>query len=155
MSSSCSRRFVFAMHLASCDIRRYKRHGEKDHANFTCGIRRYHRTHDLPSSDSSIRRFSEDKDGHLLKQIMPPVEWPSEKFKDVGQRHHHWLDLVSKYEALCGEKVTDTVRITLALQAVKGNPPQSLNVTASDATTWSQAHSHLINYFNNATSQGN
>ena len=59
------------------------------------------------------------------------------------------LELVSKYEAISCEKVTDTVKITLALQNVRGNLAQFLNVSVSDST-WSQVHSLLINYFNNA-----
>ena len=46
-------------------------------------------------------------------------------------------------------KVTDTVKITFALQNVKGNFPRSLNVSVSNSISWSQVHSFLINYFNN------
>ena len=86
----------------------------------------------------------------LLKQIMSPVEWNTEKSKDVIQQYYHWLELISKYEAISSEKITDTVKITLALQNVKGNLAQSLNVSISDSTTWPQVHALLINYFNNA-----
>ena len=86
----------------------------------------------------------------LLKQIMSPVEWNAEKSKDVIQQYYHWLELISKYEAISSEKITDTVKITLALQNVKGNLAQSLNVSISDSTTWPQVHALLINYFNNA-----
>ena len=86
----------------------------------------------------------------LLKQIMSPVEWNAEKSKDVIQQYYHWLELISKYEAISSEKITDTVKITPALQNVKGNLAQSLNVSISDSTTWSQVHALLINYFNNA-----
>ena len=61
----------------------------------------------------------------LLKQIMSPVEWNAEKSKDVIQQYYHWLELISKYEAISSEKITDTVKITLALQNVKGNLAQS------------------------------
>ena len=81
----------------------------------------------------------------LLKQIMSPVEWNAEKSKDVIQQYYHWLELISKYEAISSEKITDTVKITLALQNVKGNLAQSLNVSISDSTTWPQVHARLIN----------
>ena len=86
----------------------------------------------------------------LLEQIMSPVEWNAEKSKDVIQQYYHWLELISKYEAISSEKISDTVKITLALQNVKGNLAQSLNVSFSDSTTWPQVHAFLINYFNNA-----
>ena len=86
----------------------------------------------------------------LLKQIMSPVEWNAEKSKDVIQQYYHWLELTPKYEAISSEKISDTVKITLALQNVKGNLAQSLNVSISDSTTWPQVHALLINYFNNA-----
>ena len=86
----------------------------------------------------------------FLKQIMSLVEWSAEKLKDVIQQYYHWLELISKYEAISSEKITDTVKITLALQNVKGNLAQSLNVSISDSTTRPQVHALLINYFNNA-----
>ena len=83
---------------------------------------------------------------------MLPVEWNVEKSKDVTQQYHHWLELISKYEALNGEKVSDTIKITLALQNVRGNLAQSLNVSVSETTTWS--HVHMLfsstNYSSNA-----
>ena len=42
------------------------------------------------------------------------------------------------------------IKSTLALQSVKGNLAQSLNVSARDTTTWSQVHFFLINCFNSA-----
>ena len=54
----------------------------------------------------------------FFKQIMSPVEWNAEKSKDVIQQYHHWLELISKYEAVSSEKISDTVKITLALQNV-------------------------------------
>ena len=86
----------------------------------------------------------------LLKQIMSPVEWSAEKSKDVIQQYYHWLEPISKYEAVSSEKISDTVKIALALQNVKGNLAQSLNVSVSDSTTWPQVHALLTNYFNNA-----
>ena len=52
--------------------------------------------------------------------------------KDVIQQYYHWLELISKYETLSGEKITDRVKITLALQKVRGTLAQSLNVSVSD-----------------------
>ena len=49
------------------------------------------------------------------------------------------------------KKVAHIVKITLALQNVRSNLAQSLNVSVSDSRTWSQAHVCFINYFNNAT----
>ena len=72
----------------------------------------------------------------LLKQITSPVEWSAGKSKDVIRQYYHWLELISKYEAISLEKISDTVKITLALQNVKGNLAQSLNVSISDSTTW-------------------
>ena len=88
----------------------------------------------------------------LHKKITSPVEWSAEKSKDVTQQCYHWLELISKYEAISSEKISDTAKITLALQNVKGNLTQSLNVSLSDSTTWPQVHALRINYFNNAVS---
>ena len=40
----------------------------------------------------------------LLKQIMSPVEWNAEKSKDVIQQYFHWLELISKHEAVSSER---------------------------------------------------
>ena len=77
-------------------------------------------------------RSSKPRTVSLLKQIMSAVEWNVAKSKDVIQQCYHWLELISKYEALSGEKITDRVKITLALQNIRGNPAQSLNVNISD-----------------------
>ena len=45
-------------------------------------------------------------------------------------------------------------KTTLALQSVRGDLAQSLNINVSGSTTWSQAHSLLVNYFNNAAPLG-
>ena len=66
----------------------------------------------------------------LLKQIMSPVEWNAEKSKDVIQQCYHWLELISKYEAVSSEKISDSVKITLALQMSKGTL-LSLSTSAS------------------------
>ena len=55
---------------------------------------------------------------------MQPDDWNSKKSKDVLQQSHHWLGLVSKYEALSGEKLTDAMNVTLALcAALSENSP--------------------------------
>ena len=87
---------------------------------------------------------------HSSNRSCHRVEWNAEKSKDVIEQYYHWLELISKYEAISSEKISDTVKITLALQNVKGNLAQSLNVSISDSTTWPQVHALLINYFNNA-----
>ena len=81
---------------------------------------------------------------------MSPVEWTVEKSKDVSQQCYHWLEVTSKHEILSGEKVSDTVKITLALQNVRSNLAQSPSVNVSETTTWSQVHVLLINYNNAA-----
>ena len=67
--------------------------------------------------------------------------------------HSAVLSLAGTHLKVWGDqfgKITDTVKITLALQNVKGNLAQSLNVSISDSTTWPHVHALLINYFNNA-----
>ena len=56
----------------------------------------------------------------LLKQIMTPSEWNPEKSSNVLQMHHHWLELISKYESLSSEKIASSIKITLALQNMRG-----------------------------------
>ena len=67
----------------------------------------------------------------MLKQIMSPVEWNVEKSKDALQQYYHWLELISKYEALSGVKFTNAVKITLALQSARGNLAQPLKISVS------------------------
>ena len=55
-----------------------------------------------------------------------------------------------KCESISSEKISDTVKITMALQHVRGNLALSLNVSVSESTTWIQVRNLLINYFNNA-----
>ena len=85
----------------------------------------------------------------MLKQITSLAEWNIEKSKDVIQQCYDSLEFTSKHEALSGEKVSDTVKITLALQNVRGNLAQSSDVSVSDTTTWTQINAILMNYFNN------
>ena len=47
---------------------------------------------------------------------MSLAEWNVEKSKDVIQQYYQWIELISKYEAPSNEKISDTVKITLALQ---------------------------------------
>ena len=60
------------------------------------------------------------------------------------------MELTSKCEALSGGKVADKVKITLALQNVRDNFAQSLNIRVIDSSMWSQAQSLRVNYFNSA-----
>ena len=95
--------------------------------------------------------FSKTRTVSLLKQIMSHVEWNVKKSKDVFQQFYHWLELISKYVAFSGEKITDTVKITtLALKNFRGNFAQSVNISIREPTTWSQVHPLLVNDFNSA-----
>ena len=49
-----------------------------------------------------------------------------------------------KYEALSGEKVTDTVKETLALQNVRGNLAQSLSFSVGDSTRSPSRHQRRL-----------
>ena len=109
----------FAMRSFSFDNGRSEIHGLKDHKNDKFRLRRCHWTGDLASNDTSTRRICQTRTVTLLKQIMQPVKWNSEKSKDVLQQYHHWLTRISKYEAISGDKVNDTIKITLALQHVR------------------------------------
>ena len=40
---------------------------------------------------------------NLLKKIIQPVEWNSEKSKDLFQRYPHWMELISKNDAFIGD----------------------------------------------------
>ena len=65
----------------------------------------------------------------------------SEKSKDVLQQYRQWMEFISKYEGLCGEKY---LSITLLLQNVKESLVQTLNVSVNDSTSWPEVHSLLI-----------
>ena len=133
--------FPFAIHSVSCDFRRPKRHGQKHHANVKLSLRRSHWTGDLASNDSSVCRVIENQDG-LIAQADHVTCWVEvEKSKDVLQQYYHWMELISKYEALSGEKTTDAVTHTLTHQKDRSNLAQSLNISVSDTNTRSQGHS--------------
>ena len=73
--------------------------------------------------------------------------------KEIKGRHSAVPSLAGTHLKVWSDefgKISDTVKITLALQNVKGKLAQSLNVSISDSTTWPQVHALLINYFNNA-----
>ena len=86
----------------------------------------------------------------LLKQIMTPSEWNPEKSSNVLQLYHHWLELISKYESLSSEKIAPSIKITLALQNVRGPLANALSLSITEKSTWNDIHSLLINYFNNS-----
>ena len=85
----------------------------------------------------------------LLRQIMLPVEWNVEKSNDVTQQCYRWLELISKYEAINGENVTDKRKITLALQNVRGNLAQPLTCQCQRATS---LNGHKFILFSSTTS---
>ena len=85
----------------------------------------------------------------LLKQIMTPTEWNPGKSPNVLQMYHHWLELISKYESLSSEKIASSIKITLALQNVRGPLANALSLSINEKSTWSEIHNLLINYFNN------
>ena len=138
------------MHSASCGFRVSKCHGRKDHemsnsdSGAVIGLETWRQMSHHFAESARTRMVS------LLKQIMSPAEWNDEKSVDVIQQHYHWLEFIPKYAAISSDKIADTVNITLALQNVRGNPAQSLNVSVSESTTWPQVHNLLVNYFNTA-----
>ena len=74
----------------------------------------------------------------LLKQIMTPSEWNPEKSSNVLQLYHHWLELISKYESLSSEKIAPSIKITLALQNVRGSLANALQMPYHSASLRSQ-----------------
>ena len=86
----------------------------------------------------------------LLKQIMTPTDWNPEKPPNVLQVYHHWLELISKYESLSTEKIASNIKITLALQNVRGPLANALSLSINKKSTWDEIHTLLINYFNNS-----
>ena len=78
----------------------------------------------------------------LLKQIKTPTEWNLERSPNVLQMYHHWLELISKRESLSSEKIASSIRITLALDNVRGLLALSIN----EKSTWSEIQ-NLLNYF--------
>ena len=86
----------------------------------------------------------------LRKQIMTPTEWNPEKSPNVLQMYHHWLELISRYESLNSEKIASSIKITLALQNVRGPLANALSLSINEKSTWNEIHTLLINYFNNS-----
>ena len=86
----------------------------------------------------------------LLKQIMTPSEWNPEKSSNVLQMYHHWLELISKYESLSSERIASNIKITLALQNVRGPLANALSFSITEKSTWNDIHNLLINHFNNS-----
>ena len=102
----CSRQFLqnTLLHVISGDpnvmVRRITRTSNSDSGAVAELEIWRHMTHHFTGS-SKTRKVS------LLKLIMSPAEWNVEKSKDIIQQCYHWLELISKYEALNGEKVSD------------------------------------------------
>ena len=86
----------------------------------------------------------------LLKRIMTPTEWNPERSTNALQMCHHWLELVSKYQSHSSEKIASSIKITLALQNVRGPLATSLSLSINEKSTWSEIHNLLIKYFNNS-----
>ena len=87
----------------------------------------------------------------LLKQIMTPTEWNPEKSPNGLQVYHQCLELISKYESLNPEKIASSIKITLALQNVRGPFANALSLSINEKSAWNEIHTLLINYFNNNT----
>ena len=116
-------------------------------SNFRCRIRCSRQSGNLASNDSSNRSSPygqpSEADHSICRMELREVKG---QIKDALQLYHHWLQLISNYEAHIDEKITDTMRPPLALQNVKGSLAQSLKASVSDSTAWSAVHSLLINY---------
>ena len=65
--------------------------------------------------------------------------------------YHHWLELISKYESLSSEKIASIIKITLALQNVRGPLANALSLSINEKSKLNDTHTLLINYFNNST----
>ena len=83
----------------------------------------------------------------LLKQIMTPSEWNPEKSSNVLQLYQ-----VGTHQqvSLSSEKIAPSIKITLALQNVRGPLANALSISITEKSTWNDIHSLLINYFNNS-----
>ena len=100
--------FVFCNTLFIRQQATPKCHGQKDHEDFKTQIQalsldwrfgvKWH---------INLQGHQTPKTVSLLKQIVNPVELNVHKWKGVLRRCYRWLELISKYEALKGEKVTD------------------------------------------------
>ena len=104
-----------AMRLSWCDFEWPTCYGQNNHADLgtVIGLDIWRQiTHQFAGS-SKTRSVS------LIKQIMSLAECNVDKSNDVLQQGDRWLECISKYEVVTGEKVTDTVKITFVLQNVK------------------------------------
>ena len=84
---------------------------------------------------------------------MTPTEWNPEKSTYVLQTYHHWFELISKYESVSSEKIASNIKITLALQNVRGPLASALSLSINEKSTRNDNHTLLINYFNNSIPQ--
>ena len=124
------------MHSSSCDFRRSECHGQEDRAHVKFRFRRSHWTGSLASSDSLFCKTIKNPGRYHFssrKHVTCRVE--CREVKGCHSATLHWPELIPKYEALNSEKISDTVKITLALQNVRGNLAQSLNVSVSESTS--------------------
>ena len=81
---------------------------------------------------------------------MTPTERTPEKSPNVPQMCLHWLELISKYESLSSEKIASSIKITLALQNVRGPLANALSLNINEKSTGNEVHTLPINYFNNS-----
>ena len=64
--------------------------------------------------------------------------------------YHDSPELISKYESLSSENMALSIKITLALQNVRGPLGNALTFSINEKSTWNEIHTLLINYFNNS-----
>ena len=105
-SMTAQSRFVFARHFASCNDRRPKCHGQKNHMNVKLRFRCSHWIGNLAS-----RKLGRSHCSSRSRRFTALVEWNVEMSKDVLQQYDHWMELISKYEAVSGDEITDAVKI--------------------------------------------
>ena len=74
----------------------------------------------------------------LFKQIMTPTLVPQngiQKSAKVLPAYHHWLELISKRESLNSKKLASNIKITLALQNIRGPFARALSLSISENST--------------------
>ena len=93
---------------------------------------------DLASNDSSACKVIKNQNVFVAQadHVTCRVECRGDSFQSM--KH------------LAARRLPTESKITLALESVKGNLAQSLNVSVSDTTTWPQVRSLLINYYFNS-----
>ena len=134
---------------ASLNIRRSKHHHSSHHENVKLRLGCSHRPRNLASSGCHLCRFSSDSSSHTPQADHDSIGMESRKSPNVLQMYHHWLERISKYESLSSEKIASNIKITLALQNVRGPLANALSLSITEKSTWNDIHNPLINYFDN------